>query len=71
MLNKNSSLAVPLGVTKFTIIIANEFGHTLLCCLSLTYKFGRTGVLLKSNVDVKQTRVFLVLFRERLVWPQW
>jgi hypothetical protein len=36
LLNKISSLAADLSVKTFITIIAMNFGHTLLCCLSPT-----------------------------------
>jgi len=40
LLNKSSSLAPALGVTKFTIG-TYDFGHTLLCYLSWTKMFNK------------------------------
>ncbi len=42
LLNKSSSLAAALGVAKFiTNISFYEYGHTLLCYLSLTYMLNK------------------------------
>jgi hypothetical protein len=61
LLNKRSCLAAAFGVTKLTIINANESGYTLLCSLSLTWMFNKStpgaSLLNKSSCLAPALRV--------------